>query len=93
MIENNWKNLWSSRSVDKSILLVGDSQKIFMELKRSNGFDVVKDQLSYESFLEQYRDMKKRLFRYVPRGGGVLIAYMRLDAAAGQTCSYSRMTG
>jgi len=46
-----------------------------MELKRSNGFDVVKDQLSYESFLEQYREMKQRLSLHVPDGAAIQSVY------------------
>ncbi|MFR4352679.1 MAG: class I SAM-dependent methyltransferase [Roseburia sp.] len=33
-----------------------------MELKRSNGFDVVADGLTYEAFLEQYKKTKAYLF-------------------------------
>jgi len=61
MTENNWKNLWSNRSADQNILDSGDPKTIFMELKRSNGFDVIKDKLSYDSFLGQYREMRQRL--------------------------------
>lgn len=46
MTENNWKHLWSNRSADEAILRGGDPEKIFMELKRSSGYDVVKDQLT-----------------------------------------------
>lgn len=63
MEETNWKRLWSGRTAEKSILRSGNAEKIFMELKRANGFDVVKDGISYESFLEQHREMKERLSR------------------------------
>ena len=65
MSENNWKRLWSSRTADQTILQSGDAKKIFMELKRANGFDVVKNQISYASFLGQYHEMRRdRLLAY-----------------------------
>ena len=66
MAENNWKQLWSDRSADEAILRSGDPETIFMELKRSSGFDVVKDQLSYQSFLDWYGGIKEKLFRCMP---------------------------
>lgn len=68
MEENNWKRLWSNRCADKTILRGGDPEKIFMELKRSSGFDVVKDQLTYQSFLGWYREMKENLSCRLPDG-------------------------
>ena len=68
MEETNWKCLWSGRTAEKSILHSGNMEKIFMELKRANGFDVVKDGISYESFLGQHREMKERLSYSLPKG-------------------------
>ena len=68
MSENNWNRLWSGRTADQTVLQTGDPQKIFMELKRANGFDVVKDQISYETFLGQYHDMVKNLSLHLPDG-------------------------
>ena len=65
-IENNWKHIWGSRSAQEDILRCGDPEKIFMELKRANGFDVVKDGISYQSFLEQHREMRRRLSLHLP---------------------------
>jgi len=75
MAENNWKKLWSGRSADKRILRSGDPKTVFMELKRSDGFDVVKDQISYQSFLEQYREMKRRLSLHLPEGQSIQSVY------------------
>lgn len=50
------------------ILRDGDPRKVFLELKRSNGFDVVEGGISYETFLTQYRQMKERLSRGLPQG-------------------------
>lgn len=67
-VENNWKALWGGRSAEQSVLRGSDPQKIFMELKRANGFDVVEGGISYETFLAQYRQMKERLSRGLPQG-------------------------
>ncbi|NCE66457.1 class I SAM-dependent methyltransferase [Pseudoflavonifractor sp. 524-17] len=75
MAENNWRELWSGRCADQTILGSGDIQRIFMELKRSNGFDVVKDGISYESFLGQYSELKKRLSLHLPDGEGIRSVY------------------
>lgn len=68
MPENNWKRLWSDRTVDQTVLQSGDPKRVFMELKRANGFDVLKDQISYESFLGQHHEMEKRLSLHLPDG-------------------------
>lgn len=75
MAENNWKHLWSNRAINQAILQSGDPQKIFMELKRANGFDVVKNGISYESFLGQHREMKERLSRPIPEGTDLQSVY------------------
>lgn len=67
-MENNWKHLWANRCADADILRSDDPIKIFMELKRSSGFDVVKDQLTYQSFLDWYCEMKERLSCCLPSG-------------------------
>lgn len=59
---NNWKEVWSKRSADKGILSGRDEKKVFLELKRSNGFDVVEDGgPEYEAWLRQYRQIKHEL--------------------------------
>lgn len=68
MAENNWKHLWSSRDADRRILQSGGPEEILMELKRADGFDVVKGGISYASFLGQHREMKERLCRGLPQG-------------------------
>lgn len=71
MAENNWKRLWSSRTADQTALQSDDPRKIFMELKRTNGFDVVKDRISYESFLGQYHEMIKNLSLRLPDSAAI----------------------
>lgn len=73
--ENNWKALWGGRSAEQVVLRGGDPRKIFMELKRSDGFDVVDGGISYETFLEQYRQMKEMLSRGLPQGSTVQSVY------------------
>lgn len=75
MPENNWKRLWSDRSADEAALHSSDPEKIFMELKRSSGFDVVKDKLSYQSFLDWYSDIKEKLCRHAPAGEAIQSVY------------------
>lgn len=51
---NNWKEIWDKRSADSGILHSDDEKKIFLELKRSNGFDVLHDGLTYDALYAQY---------------------------------------
>ena len=74
-VENSWKALWGSRTAEMGILRDGDPRKVFLELKRSDGFDVVKDGISYESFLEQHREMKERLSCNLPKGKSLQSVY------------------
>jgi hypothetical protein len=61
MMENKWKSIWDKRTADIHILQSGDVKSIIIELKRCNGFDVVGDGLTYESILEQYKNIKENL--------------------------------
>ena len=55
---NNWKNIWNQRTAQKEILESHDPEQIFLELKRSNGFDIVKENgITYQAFYGQYQDM------------------------------------
>ena len=46
---NEWKSVWSKRSADMDILKKEDEKKVFLELKRSNGFDVQEEGPAYEA--------------------------------------------
>lgn len=59
---NDWKEVWEERSVDSDVLLYADKESIFWELKRSSGFDITGNGLTYEALLAQYRCIKKELF-------------------------------
>lgn len=67
--------MWSGRSADEAILQRGDPEEIFMELKRSNGFDVVKGGIAYTSFLDQYHEMVKKLSHRLPDGESLQSVY------------------
>jgi len=60
-MENRWKTIWNQRSADLEKLHGKDKKKVFLELKRSNGFDVVGDGLTYEAFWGQYLQAKNEL--------------------------------
>lgn len=60
MKENAWKDLWGKRSADIERYKYSEKE-LFLELKRSNGFDVVGEGLSYEALLEQYEMTKEEL--------------------------------
>lgn len=62
-MQNEWKNLWNKRSGKLDDIEKSDIRKIFLELKRSNGFDVV-DELDYDALYAQYVETKQNL-----RGG------------------------
>ena len=40
-MNNNWREIWEKHCADGNILQGKDEEKIFMELKRSNGYDVI----------------------------------------------------
>lgn len=58
---NYWKNIWDKRSANTEILNSSDHERIFLELKRSNGFDVIGDGLTYDALYQQYTQIKEKL--------------------------------
>lgn len=60
-MSDEWKNLWKKRTVSMEELSNMDEKKLFLELKRSNGFDVYNGKMTYESYIKQYEDMKAEL--------------------------------
>lgn len=59
-MSNDWKKIWGKRFVNNEILQSKDEKKIFLELKRSNGFDVL-GECKYECWIDQYLQMKSEL--------------------------------
>lgn len=62
---NNWKNIWEKRRLNEEALN-GDVIKLFLELKRADGFDVGGGELSEDALLCQYEDIKQRLIKGAP---------------------------
>ncbi len=60
-MSNNWKNIWSNRSIDKDLINENDFVKKFVELKRCNGFDTLGGNISISALLDQYEQIKKAL--------------------------------
>ncbi len=63
-MQQRWKTVWSGKSADMDILHSSNLKEIYMELKRSSGFDVVVNGLSYDAFLCQYRQIVDRIMQY-----------------------------
>ena len=59
-LQNEWKTIWGKRTADEKILKTEDKKQIFLELKRSNGFDVLEDGLTYEALEEQKNEISHR---------------------------------
>lgn len=58
---NEWKKIWQNRRSENALILSGDKKTVFLELKRSNGFDVMKDKISYEALYEQFYHIRELL--------------------------------
>lgn len=65
-MSNNWKNIWEKRQLNEETLNSDDINKLFLELKRADGFDVGGGELSEEALLRQYEDIKQRLLKNAP---------------------------
>lgn len=68
---NRWREIWEKRKLDPSILESSDTAKLFIELKRANGFDVVNGGIPYDSLMEQYSVTKKKLLEHSPRANSL----------------------
>lgn len=60
---SNWKKIWDKKQANPDILLHGTQREIFMELKKSNGFDVIDDAVSYQAFYGQCQEILRSLSR------------------------------
>ncbi len=55
---NNWKNIWQNRHGDIDDIDADDTERMFVELKRIDGFDMKADNgLTYDSMMEQHRNI------------------------------------
>lgn len=66
-MSNNWKSIWEKRSLNEEAFDSDDVNKLFLELKRADGFDVGGGELSEEALLRQYEDIKQRLIKDAPK--------------------------
>lgn len=66
-MSNNWKNIWGKREISGYELDSDDINKLFLELKRADGFDVGGGELSIDALLSQYEDIKQRLTKNAPK--------------------------
>lgn len=60
-MKNMWKELWDKRTAELEKVLSGDDEQVFLELKRSNGFDVFDGKMNYSSFVFQLDLLEKEL--------------------------------
>lgn len=65
---SRWKEVWDSRVERLDLIDTSDTQSVFAELKRIDGFDL-EGGLPISSLLEQYENMKKELHVH---GGGTV---------------------
>lgn len=68
---NNWKKIWEKRKINYDKLNPGELNTLFMELKRADGFDVMEQGISLDSFFEQYAETKAKLLKYSPNAHSV----------------------
>lgn len=60
-MNSKWREIWERRSADETELNSGDPKRVFLELKRIAGFDVVGEGLAYEQLYDQYKEIKNEL--------------------------------
>jgi SAM-dependent methyltransferase len=59
-MKTKWQEIWEKRS-EMSILTSGNQQKVFLELKRLNGYDSAGIELEYQEFYDWYKAVKNEL--------------------------------
>ena len=60
-MSNEWKAVWNRRQAADDAL-TGDWQKVFLELKRLNGYDIVEGGIPLASFLKFHKELKDLLY-------------------------------
>ncbi|MBQ9518428.1 MAG: methyltransferase domain-containing protein [Firmicutes bacterium] len=63
---NNWKSIWEKRSADERIFESADVNGVFVELKKTDGFDIPGGKPDDNAFLKQHNDIRDMLFDGVP---------------------------
>lgn len=62
-MKNDWKRIWDKRIINNRVLKEGTTLDVFVELKRSNGFDTQGGNISANELIRQYETTKQMLFR------------------------------
>lgn len=63
-MENKWRKVWEKRSVNEESLNSGEFKKVFLELKRINGFDSIGELsggVGFDEYYGQYQEIKNEL--------------------------------
>ena len=66
---SHWQEIWNKRNSHLMDVDRTDKRAMLLELKRINGFDITKEGVPYEAFLETYAATKEGLA--LPEGGSV----------------------
>lgn len=56
-MKNDWEKIWQNRKADGNELQSNDENRVLLELKRLNGFDLVKDGISEEAYKSLCNDI------------------------------------
>lgn len=60
-MKTKWHEIWEKRSADEKELSSGDTERVFLELKRIAGWDATGDMPTYEQFYNQYTEIRNEL--------------------------------
>lgn len=60
MGKHEWENLWNNRTV--AIDCESSEKELLLELKRSSGFDVIGEGITYEALIQQNMEIRSMLF-------------------------------
>lgn len=78
---NKWKQIWQGRKSDDCVLHGGFEETV-CELKRINGFDVIEGGMNFESFHDQYIQIKNEL-SHGSRGKYALSSIFEIGCGSG----------
>lgn len=62
-MDNKWHEIWSAKETEMDFSSA-DTEKIFLELKRLDGWDSVGEEITYDAFFNQYKKIKNELSFY-----------------------------
>lgn len=63
IMNNNWKDIWEKRDDNFETIDLSDEKSVFLELKRIDGFDVVRGGIPYSALIKQHETIISRLNR------------------------------